>query len=58
MDQWIANGAQVAWLIDPIEKSITIYRCNESPEHLTNPTSVQGTGPITGFELVLSRVWD
>jgi Uma2 family endonuclease len=58
MDQWIANGAQVAWLIDPIEKSITIYRPNESPEHLTNPTSVQGTGPITGFELVLSRIWE
>lgn len=58
MEQWIANGAEVAWLIDPIEKSVTIYRPGDAPEHLTHPTSVQGTGPITGFELVLSRIWE
>lgn len=58
MEQWIANGAEVAWLIDAIEKSVTIYRPGDEPEHLAHPTSVQGTGPIAGFELVLARVWD
>jgi len=58
MAQWIANGAQVAWLIDPEEKSVTIYRPGDQPEHLVHATSVQGTGPIAGFELVLSRIWD
>jgi Uma2 family endonuclease len=58
MEQWIANGAQVAWLIDPEEKSVTIYRPGDEPEHLAHPTSVQGTGPIAGFELVTSRIWD
>jgi Uma2 family endonuclease len=57
MEQWIANGAQVAWLIDPEEKSVTIYRPGDEPEHLAHPTSVQGTGPIAGFELVMSRIW-
>jgi len=57
MNDWITNGAEVAWLIDPIEKSITVYRPGDSPEEHVNPSSVQGTGPITGFELVLPRVW-
>jgi Uma2 family endonuclease len=57
MEQWTANGAEVAWLIDPIEKAVTIYRPNEAPEHLTQPTSVQGTGPIAGLELVMARIW-
>jgi Uma2 family endonuclease len=57
MEQWMANGAEVAWLIDPIEKAITIYRPGAEPEYFANPTSVQGTGPIVGFELVLSRIW-
>jgi Uma2 family endonuclease len=57
MDQWIANGAEVAWLIDPIEKAITVYRPGTEPELHANPTSVQGTGPVAGFELVLSRIW-
>jgi Uma2 family endonuclease len=58
MAQWIANGAQLAWLIDPEEKSVTIYRPSQQPDILTHPTSVQGTGPIAGFELVMSRVWN
>jgi len=57
MEMWIANGAEVAWLIDPLEKAVTIYRPGEQPEHLAQPTSVQGTGPIAGFELVLARIW-
>jgi Uma2 family endonuclease len=57
MEQWIANGAEVAWLIDPIEKTVAIYRPDEQPEHLNEPTSVQGSGPIAGFELVMSRIW-
>jgi Uma2 family endonuclease len=58
MDQWIANGVQVAWLVDPKERSVTIYRPGDDPEHLAHPTSVQGTGPIAGFELVMARIWD
>jgi Uma2 family endonuclease len=57
MEMWIANGAEVAWLIDPLEKAVTIYRPGEQPEHLAQPTSIQGTGPIVGFELVLARIW-
>ena len=57
MGEWIANGVAVAWLIDPLEKAVTIYRPGEQPELLAQPTSVQGTGPIAGFELVLARVW-
>ncbi len=58
MTQWIANGAEVAWLIDPIDKAVTIYRPGDQPEHLVHPTSVQGTGPIAGFELVMARIWE
>jgi Uma2 family endonuclease len=58
MEEWIANGAEIAWLIDPIEKAVTIYRPGEEPEHFDHPTSVQGTGPIAGFELVMARIWE
>ncbi len=54
---WIANGAELAWLIDPERKVVEVYRPNEEPEIHQDPTSVQGTGPVRGFELVLSRIW-
>jgi Uma2 family endonuclease len=58
MLQWIANGAQLAWLIDPIEQEVSIYRPGESPEVHHHPTSVQGSGVMAGFELVMARIWD
>ena len=58
MQQWIANGAQLAWLIDPIEQEVSIYRPGESPEVHHHPTSVQGSGVMAGFELVMARIWD
>ncbi len=57
MQMWIANGVELAWLIDPERKVIEIYRPGEATEIHQNPTSIQGTGPIRGFELVLQRIW-
>ncbi len=32
MLQWIGNGTQLAWLIDPGEQTVSIYRPSESPD--------------------------
>jgi Uma2 family endonuclease len=58
MKQWIANGTQLAWLIDPIEQEVSIFRPGESLEVHHHPTSVQGSGVMVGFELVMARIWD
>ena len=58
MERWIANGAQLAWLIDPEQRTVSIYRPGEQPEVHQHPTSVQGNGVMAGFELVMARVWD
>jgi Uma2 family endonuclease len=57
MLKWIANGAQLAWLIDPSEQEVSIYRFGESPEVHHHSTSVQGDGVMAGFELVMARIW-
>lgn len=58
MEQWIANGAQLAWLIDPIEQEVSVYRRGQTPEVHHHPTSVQGDGVLAGFELVMARIWE
>jgi Uma2 family endonuclease len=57
MLEWIANGAELAWLIDPKRKVVEVYRAGEETEIHHDPTSVQGSGPVRGFELVMERVW-
>ena len=56
MERYIAAGVQLAWLIDPIERSVTIYRVSGEPEVLVNPASVAGEGPVEGFELDLAGI--
>lgn len=57
MDEWVTNGAELAWLIEPKERRVTVYRPGQEAETFEDPTSVQGKGCVTGFELVMERVW-
>ena len=56
MEEYIANGVQLGWLIDPIAHSVEIYRPGHSPEVLDHPTTVSGEGPVAGFVLDLSGI--
>jgi len=57
MLEWIANGVELGWLIDPRKQSVTIYRPGREPETRTAITSIDGEGPIEGFTLDLEPVW-
>jgi Uma2 family endonuclease len=57
MEQWIANGAKLAWRIDPFGGTVAIYSAGSSPEILDRPSMVEGTGPVGGFRLPMARVW-
>jgi Uma2 family endonuclease len=56
-EEWIAQGAELAWLINPKDRRVMIFRPGQEPEVLEDPSSVQGTGCVAGFELVMERVW-
>ena len=58
MLEWIANGAKLAWLIDPQSRKVTIYRPNRDPEILISPDSVSGEGPVEGFTLEMDEIWN
>ena len=57
MEEYIANGVQLGWLIDPVDRTVTIYRPGRAPEALTNPSTVAGEGPVAGFVLNLERIF-
>ena len=57
MRDWIANGASLAWLVDPIEFAITIYGPGREPEYLDNISQVAGEGPVAGFLLPLDQIF-
>jgi Uma2 family endonuclease len=58
MEEWLANGAQLAWLIDPEARTVEIYRPGFEAETRSGVSSVAGAGPVEGFVLELAPVWD
>jgi Uma2 family endonuclease len=58
MQLWIANGAQLAWMVDPYGETITIYRPGALPEILQTPDFIEAGAPVAGFRLTTSRLWE
>ena len=57
MAKWMSNGAQLAWLIDPVRKLAIVYRPGKSPETVVRPEFLDGEGPVEGFRLKMERFW-
>ena len=58
MEEWLVNGAQLAWLIDAEARTVEIYRPGFEAQTLAGVCSVVGEGPVEGFVLDLVTVWD
>ena len=57
MQKWIDNGVQLAWLIDPDKRSVSVYRPGSEPHTLSDPDKITGEGPVAGFVLDLATIW-
>lgn len=54
-DDWMKNGVQLAWLIDPLEREVWIYRKGQMPEKITDfTTQLSGEGVCPGLLFDLS----
>ena len=58
MQEYIANGADLGWLIDPETKRVHIYQPNKTLIILDNPACVSADAVLTGFKLELAKIWD
>jgi Uma2 family endonuclease len=57
MEEWMANGCQLAWLIDPQAQEVHIYRANQAPEIKTGfNQKISGESVLVDFELDLSKI--
>jgi Uma2 family endonuclease len=57
MELWLENGAKLAWLVDPIDANVTVYRPGHAPALLSRSEVVRATDPVAGFELRCARLW-
>ncbi|MGD1948641.1 MAG: Uma2 family endonuclease [Leptolyngbyaceae cyanobacterium] len=56
MQEYMDNGAQLGWLIDPQTRQVEIYRPSKETELLTEPAELSGEDVLPGFVLNLKRI--
>ena len=57
MQEYLASGLQLGWLINPKEQQVIIYRPHQVPEVLQSPTSLSGEDVLPGFILNLRQIF-
>ncbi len=56
MAHYIAQGVRLAWLIDPVARTVEIHRPGRDVEVLTRPATLSGEGVLPGFTLDLKGI--
>ena len=57
MELWIANGAQLGWLIDGDHETVYVYRKARPPRTHRRIQELAGEGPVKGLVLKLGSIW-
>ncbi len=57
MQEYMAVGVRLGWLINPQDKQIEIYRPNQPVEILQSPKQLSGEMVLPGFMLDLKEIW-
>jgi len=58
MSEYVADGAQLGWLIDPTTRRVFLYGPGVEPESLQDPAALRGDPVLPGFVLRLQPVWE
>ncbi|MEQ9548023.1 MAG: Uma2 family endonuclease [Coleofasciculus sp. G3-WIS-01] len=56
MQEYLANGLLLGWLIDPQMQNVEIYRPNQAVETLNQPTTLSGESILPEFVLDLTGI--
>jgi Uma2 family endonuclease len=57
MEEYLENGAELGWLIDPQERKVYIHRPQTKVQCIENPETVSGEPLLSGFTLEVKRLW-
>jgi Uma2 family endonuclease len=58
MTEYVAGGTRLAWLVDPQENSVTVYRDDGSTERFDEPDTLSAAPVLPGFSCDFTHVWD
>jgi Uma2 family endonuclease len=58
MQEYLDNGAQLGWLLDPLTQRVHVYLPQRPSEILEAPTMISADPLLPGFVLDLRKIWE
>jgi Uma2 family endonuclease len=58
MNEWLANGVELGWLIDRDARCVYVYRQGCETRVCSGIDRLVGEGPLAGFVLELAEIWE
>ncbi len=58
IDEWLAAGTRLIWVIDPKTKKVTVYTPNRQPTILRITDSLSGEEILPGFDLPIVELFE
>jgi Uma2 family endonuclease len=58
MEEYLAQGVRLGWLIDPQARTVEIFRAGQPVEILRKPLALSGEEVLPGFVLDLKKILD
>jgi Uma2 family endonuclease len=57
LDQYLAAGVALVWLIDPHDRTVTIYRPGEAPQFVNDRQELSGEPHLPGFRVAVAELF-
>ena len=57
LNEYVANGAKLGFLIYPPQQQVFVYRPGQNPQCLQQPSAVSSDPELPGFTLDLTEIW-
>ena len=57
VQEWLEAGARLVWVVNPRQRTVTVYQPEANPVVLTTKDNLEGRDVIPGFSLPVSRIF-
>ena len=57
MEDWLAFGVELGWLVDPLRGTVWLYRPGQEPELLERPAALSGESVLEDLAVDMAEVW-
>ena len=55
--EWMRDGAKVGWMVDPLSKTVYVFRDDGEPEVHVGPPTLEVGPEMPGFVVNFKRIW-